>query len=229
MTNHPDETRLNDYLDGELDARAQSEVVEHLGGCASCRVELDRLSELLAAAAQMPDAIEPRRDLWSGIDARIDTAGTVEIDAWRGRSRSRGALWAHRYELAAAATLLVLVASTGTFLLVRDEVGQAPIAAVDSPSTTTSPVQLVSVPGQADYVEAIHELDTLLREQEGQMDPQTAEVVRRNMAIIDAAIREAQAALAADPANGELNRAVSSAYKTKINLLRRAVELPART
>jgi hypothetical protein len=174
----------------------------------------------------MADSMGPRRDVWPAIDARIAPAGSADLDAWR--NRKRGALWAHRYELAAAATLLVLVASTGTFLLVRGD-AQGPIAAVESPAPATAAVQLVSVPGQADYVAAIQELDALLHEREEQLDPQTAEVVRRNMAIIDQAIREAQAALAADPANGDLNRAVSAAYKTKINLLRRAVELPART
>ena len=228
MTMHPGETRLNDYLDGELDGREEAEVVEHLATCASCRIELDQLRDVLDRAATLAESVEPRRDLWAGIEARIDSAGTVDLGVWR--ARKRGALWAHRYELAAAATLLVLVASTGTFLLVRDQGGRAPIAAVEQPaSSTASPVTLVSVPGQADYAAAIQELDALLRAREGQMDAQTAEVVRRNMAIIDQAIREAQQALAADPGNGELNRAVSSAYKTKINLLRRAVELPART
>jgi hypothetical protein len=228
MMNHPVESRLNDYLDGELDARDEAELRAHLAECASCRVELDRLSAVLDAAAHMSDSIEPRRDLWSAIDARIDSAGSADLDAWR--SRKRGALWSHRYELAAAAAVLVLFASAGTFFLVRDE-GAAPIAAFEQTPApgTTSAVQLVSVPGQADYAEAIRELDTLLREREGQLDPQTAEVVRRNMAIIDQAIRDAQHALAADPANGDLNRAVSAAYKTKIDLLRRAVELPART
>lgn len=229
MTTHPGETRLNDYLDGELEARDEAEVRAHLAECASCRIELDRLGAVLDAAARLSDSIEPRRDLWSAIDARIDSAGSADLDAWR--AKKSGALWAHRYELAAAAAVLVLFASTGTFFLVRDD-GSAPIAALEqgaAPTTTPSPVQLASMPGQADYVAAIQELDTLLRQREGQLDPQTAEVVRRNMAIIDQAIRDAQSALAADPANGDLNRAVSAAYKTKINLLRRAVQLPART
>ena len=130
----------------------------------------------------------------------------------------------------AAATLLVLVASTGTLLLVRNA-DQAPTVATVSEEDPVAGTRFVSQPvvAHADYVAAIQELDALLRNREGQLDPQTAQVVRRNMAIIDQAIRDAQAALSADPANGDLNRAVSTAYKTKINLLRRAVELPART
>ena len=228
MITHPDETRLNDYLDGELDARAERDLLEHVSGCASCRTELDALRGLLARAAALSDSIEPPHDLWRDIEARIDTASTTNIDAWR--IRRRGALWSHRYELAAAATLLVLLASTGTFLLVRQADPVVPIATQDTrPAPAAGAVTLAAMPGQADYVAAVQELDALLRQREGSMDAQTAEVVRRNMAIIDQAIREAQAALAADPANGDLNRAVSAAYKTKINLLRRAVELPART
>lgn len=226
MTTHPGETRLNDYLDGELDAPTAAEVRRHLDGCAACRVEVDRLGRIIKAAASLEDAIAPRHDLWPAIDARIDSAASVDLEVWR--QRSRGGLWGHRYQLAAAATLLVLAASTGTFLLVRDSNRPAPVA-TSAPVTDASPTRLVSVPGQADYTGAIRELNALLRERQDRMDPQTVEIVRQNMAIIDGAIREAQTALARDPANGDLNRAVSAAYKTKINLLRRAVELPART
>lgn len=225
MTMHPGEARLNDYIDGELDVRAEADIVEHLAACASCRVVIEQLRGIVSSAAKLGDSIEPGRNLWPRIDARIDAADSIDLDDWR--SRSSGSLWAHRYQLAAAAVVLVLVASTGTLLLVRDAERPAPVATAPTPGS--SPVQLVSVPGQADYILAIQELDALLRDRQGQIDPQTAEVVRRNMAIIDQAIREAQRALAADPANGNLNRAVSAAYKTKINLLRRAVELPART
>ena len=227
MTMHPGETRLNDWLDGELDAVAAAAVAAHLESCASCRAEAEEMRRLLRAATALDDSIEPRRDLWTGIEARIDAAGTVDIGAWR--ARKRDSLWAHRYELAAAATLLVMLASTGTFLLVRQPTERAPVAAVEQTPPAMTPVGLASVPGQADYTAAIQELDAILRNRETRMDPQTAEVVRRNMAIIDQAIREAKAALAADPANADLNQAVSAAYKTKINLLRRAVELPART
>ena len=225
MTMHPGEARLNDYLDGELDADAEADVSRHLAECATCRGDVERLRRVVTAAAALDDTIEPARDLWTRIDARIDAAASVELDAWRDRS-PRG-LWGHRYQLAAAATLLVIAASTGTLLLVRQADRSAPVAAAPTPDAAA--VRLVSVPGQADYVRAIQELDALLRARQDQLDPLTVAVVEQNMAIIDQAIRETQSALASDPANGDLNRAVSAAYKTKINLLRRAVELPART
>lgn len=225
MTMHPGEARLNDYLDGELDDRAAAETSRHLDACGVCRDEVERLGRVLTAAATLGDEVAPRHDLWPGIDARIDSAASVELDDWR--DRSRGGIWGRRHQLAVAATLLVLAASAGTLVLVR-EAGRSAATAV-APRPDPSPVHLVSVPGQTDYMLAIQELDALLRARQDRLDPQTVAVVRRNMAIIDEAIRAAQSALATDPANGDLNRAVSTVYKTKINLLRRAVELPART
>lgn len=51
----------------------------------------------------------------------------------------------------------------------------------------------------------------------------------RNLAIIDAAIAEAEAALAKNPASGFLDRQLNSALERKRDLLRRAALLPART
>jgi hypothetical protein len=55
----------------------------------------------------------------------------------------------------------------------------------------------------------------------GQLDSATAAVVRRNLAIIDQAIRESRAALAADPQSGFLLEQLDRAYGRKVVLLRR--------
>jgi hypothetical protein len=46
-------------------------------------------------------------------------------------------------------------------------------------------------------------------------------VVRRNLAIIDQAIRESRVALAADPQSGFLLEQLDRAYGRKVGLLRR--------
>jgi hypothetical protein len=48
------------------------------------------------------------------------------------------------------------------------------------------------------------------------------EIVRRNLAAIDAAIVELRAALERDPGNGELNRMLLATYQRKIDLLEQA-------
>jgi hypothetical protein len=49
-------------------------------------------------------------------------------------------------------------------------------------------------------------------------------VVERNLAIVDQAIREAEAALASDPGNAALEQMVLARYVQRLDLLRRATE-----
>lgn len=69
---------LNDYLDESLAAERRRELEEHIAVCPDCRRELAELRALLASAAELPASIEPKRDLWTGIEAGI---GAVDIDA----------------------------------------------------------------------------------------------------------------------------------------------------
>lgn len=85
------DTRLDEYLDGELDAPARAAVETHLSGCAACRGELDgsrRLEGLLLRAA--PGGAAPDADRF--------------LVAVRARTRRRSVLpW-----IAAAAALLAV-------------------------------------------------------------------------------------------------------------------------
>jgi len=104
MSAHPTEARLNGYADGSLDATARRAVEEHLASCAACRAEAAALTELVGAARALPRSIATDRDLWAGIEARIQGAGSPE-----GRGRKRGAgrsMW--RWVPLPLAALLVL-------------------------------------------------------------------------------------------------------------------------
>jgi hypothetical protein len=59
----------------------------------------------------------------------------------------------------------------------------------------------------------------------GQLDSSTVAVVRRNLDIIDQAIRESREALAADPGSGFLLEQLDRAYERKVDLLRRLAML----
>jgi hypothetical protein len=62
---------LNDRLDGELDPAVAGALAEHLASCAACRALAADLERLRSAARALPDAVEPPRDLWRGIEVRI--------------------------------------------------------------------------------------------------------------------------------------------------------------
>ena len=54
------------------------------------------------------------------------------------------------------------------------------------------------------------------------MAPETRAIVERNLAVIDAALRESREALAKDPHNHALEELLLSAYRQKIDWLKRA-------
>ena len=66
----------------------------------------------------------------------------------------------------------------------------------------------------------IDELETLLAERRGQLDPVTVKTVEDNLAIIDAAVSQARSALARDPASGFLSQRLESTLQKKVQLLR---------
>jgi anti-sigma factor RsiW len=99
---HPDDGRLNEYLDGALDAAEQAGVAAHLAGCPACHARRDRLAALAAVLADLPD--EPlARDLAPAVVAAVR----------RQRPEPLAAAHALRILLAAqglAAVLIVLLA-----------------------------------------------------------------------------------------------------------------------
>ena len=116
------------------------------------------------------------------------------------------------------------------------EVAKAP-AAPSGRSPRTSdlrpPTSLVSNPALAEvegvYGREIARLRQIIDERRGTLDTATVGVIERNLTIIDQAIRESRAALARDPASAVLNQQLNNALERKVELLRAAVLLPART
>jgi anti-sigma factor RsiW len=62
--------RIDDLVDGELDAETAAAMALHLAGCATCARERDALLELRRATRALPRAVEPARDLWPVIARR---------------------------------------------------------------------------------------------------------------------------------------------------------------
>ena len=76
------------------------------------------------------------------------------------------------------------------------------------------------------YYREIIRLRQVLGERRGQLDSSTVAVIDRNMLVIDRAIQECRAALAADPASKFLNQQLNEALESKIELLRTAAMMP---
>jgi hypothetical protein len=158
--------------------------------------------------------LDPPRAIWPIVHDRITARPT--------RAFSRP------WQLAVAAVLLIALSSAITARVVRRPVIVVrPEAPIVTPITTSLPAPARSL--DADYSAIVRELSETLAQRRSQLNPATVAKVEASLRVIDTAINEARAALAADPSNRDLLDLLATSYQQKVELLRRANELPSTT
>ena len=207
--------RLSEYLDGELPESERATLEAHLRACADCRATLEQLRRVVARAQALDDT-PPTTDLWPAIARHV---GVVSLDARRARRRLSFTV----PQLAAAAVALTLLSAGSAWLLLRRPAGARP-----SQSTTTPSPILTNVgtyEANPRYAAAVASLERVLAQGRSRLDTATVRVIEKNLGIIDRAIRDAQSALAADPAYSYLNLHLAQEMRRKLELLRQAAAL----
>lgn len=109
---------LNDYADGTLSATDRKRAELHLAECSDCRKELESIRTLKSEAAGLPKSVEPKRDLWTGIESRISSGKSSVIlpfQASQARPVSKRVMRSMQYILAAAAVVAVAIFGTMWF------------------------------------------------------------------------------------------------------------------
>lgn len=227
--------RLSEYLDGELAPAERATCDAHLAQCAMCRETLEELTTVVAVAKADRDVM-PVNDLWPGVLQQISgTAGrgfnpanTATVVKFAPKRISFTVP-----QLALAASLLIAVSAgvayiaAGRALNRPDAVvtAEAPIQAVAEPMLPPSGDVMPANFADAQFDRAVSDLERVLVEQRDELDPRTVMVIERNLAAIDEAIRQARAALDADPGNQFLNSHLADARRRKLDLLRHAAAL----
>jgi len=172
----------------------------------------------------------PTRDLWAGISTRVgSTQSSASSTPTTSLTTTSRRVVFTLPQLALAATLLIAVASGLTWMVAH------PPAA---PNSNGPVIQAYGVPEEetqgkivqanfadAQFNAAVTDLETILREERGRLDPRTVLIIERNLKAIDAAINEARMALNDDPANPYLNSHLADARRRKLDLLRTATTL----
>ena len=79
------------------------------------------------------------------------------------------------------------------------------------------------------YDREILKLRTIMKSRRSMLDPKTVAVLEQSIAVIDSAIAQSRSALAKDPASGFLANQLNHSLEKKVELLRTAAMLPART
>jgi anti-sigma factor RsiW len=213
--------RLDASIDGELNASERDEVREHVGACAACAAEEEKLRRLVEAARALPREIAPGRDLWPGIARRIQASTVVA-----GEFGARRAAWRQGRAWLAAAAVLVVAAGLVVVSRGRPEPPRLSSAGSGLSDVRFAALEVDSV--RVTYAKARQELLTLLAARRSGLAPETVKVVEENVLIIDEAVEKIQAALAKDPGNRELNTLLAATYRQEIDLLRQVGTLVSR-
>ena len=173
--------------------------------------EQDSDREWRKVAEQLPREIDPPRDLWKPIAERIRADEASRFTATR-------PLWS-RPLLAAAVVTLVLA---GSFAIGRFTAGRHEAPSVIADKTPPAAARPASVPTEDEWAAASDDVFRSLEQSHPNLDPATKEVVRRNLEIIDEAVRKIHKALEDDPSNPHLQRLLTAEYQRRSALLRKA-------
>lgn len=212
--------QLSALVDGEVSGEALGAAEAHLTACAECRAAYDALLGIKRHAGALDDR-PPERELWPGIAGRLAQETAVVPLAPRRRPVFSIP------QLAAAAVVLMSV-SAGAALLATHAGRRAASAVAAAPSAAAQPMAgLASAEGVESYGVAIRDLETALKARRSTLDTATVRAVQQSLGIIDAAIRQAEAALAQDPNSMYLNSHLERALGRKLEVLRRVTTLTA--
>jgi anti-sigma factor RsiW len=209
---------LVDFIDGRLDPDQERAVERHLDTCANCRALVVDL-RTIRAAAFMLDRHEPGPAVWASLQQRVAAEPAPRS---RGRvlampSRANWGVW-----LAAAAAIVLATAISVWPLLRRSE----PVAPQEaSAEATVESVTAEFEAAEQHYQKAITDLETIAKQDTGELDPQVAAVLQKNLAVIDQAIGESRAALESQPASGTAQEGLFDNLRSKVALLQQTVEL----
>ena len=171
---------------------------------------------LLARAAELPEDIAPARDLWPAIAARLTATPQ--------RAGLRALGWPGTL---AAGFVVASVSALLTWGLMREPDSAVVPGLAAGVATTVAdimPVQYGPHSGLgASELATRDELLVQFRQRLDGLSPPTREAVVKNLAIIQRAVDEIDAALAQDPASGLLNELLLGAYKQELQLYSKVV------
>jgi hypothetical protein len=130
---------LLDYFEGDLDEALRTDVEAHASTCVRCQGLIRDVNGIRSAAANLPE-LSPSRDLWAGIEARIQPAVVPLVQ------RRRGIHVSHRL-IGLAAAALVVISSSITYVVTRPSgpTGKRPVRVVEQPRD-------IPIPGASDEI-----------------------------------------------------------------------------
>ena len=215
------------WLDDELRPESRLALETHAGRCGACAAMLADLRRIGADARALP-ALAPSRDLWTGIEARIQAPVIPLVDRPTGSARAPRTMQLRTRWLAAAAVLLMALSSGLTYFATRPE--PAPetsqyVVIGDPEARQASDV----APSLTHYDEEIGQLRAIIADRNAELDSATVATIERSLRVIDDAIAESRDALSRDPGSDFLHEQLDRTLARKVELMRALARMPSRS
>ena len=211
---HPSEGERQSTADGSLDAESMERMREHMSGCAACATDVLRLRQLMAGVHDMAHPVDEVDDVWPAIRARIEHSKVVPLPAPRGGAARTGTGRPYR---AIGAGVVFAAGLIGLALLMRRP--PTPTTAVASTERVLALSEVVD--SSRRYEEDSRRLLNELEMQRAMLRPATAASVDRDLFVLDESIAEIKRAIKHDPSDPALRRLLASAFRQKVELLKR--------
>ena len=220
---------LVDLVDGRLDGAGQRSIERHLEGCQNCRALVEDLRSIRAAAFML-DRREPKAETWSKVRSAIAREPVPRgrlMAIGMGRRQQGGVNWPLWLGAAAA---LVLATVIGLLPLMNRPEPAHDDTKQEAASDPAAEVTVESVTAEFEaaekhYQKAIDDLQTIANKDTGELDPQVAAVLQKNLTVIDQAITESREALRSQPSSANAQNGLFDALRSKVALLQQTVEL----
>lgn len=186
-----------------------------------------QFESLASELSTLPASLEPDRDLWPDLAARLEPR-EVRRPARMPALRRIAAHPAWRHALAAGVGLVA--GALLTYLSMSPAAGSSPdgsaadvrLASVAMNSMAMNSTDSGQALDQAEnqFLRAKEELWLAVFERRSQLSPEAWGMVERNLQILDGAVGDLRAALADDPGNPELEKRILNNQRRSLDLLR---------
>jgi hypothetical protein len=209
------ELELEAYMEGE----ARPFVLAHRGECGFCRVIVEDLEALRAAALELP-LEEPSPAVWSNIRAQLLAAGAVAEKAslWN---------WFKQLDLLRRPIPVTAFACTvilGCLLTAPPNHPEQDTTSSLAALPASTPVRSTAFVGDSDALErAVRELEETFRAREGLLAPDLKATYENSLISLDASIRECSDSLEREPNNALAHEYLLAAYSQKAEVLSSAL------
>jgi anti-sigma factor RsiW len=213
---------IQELADGTLGPIRRAELDIHLDECEACRRLADDLVRIRTLASSLERMAPPNR-VWLQIAGRLRQEGRVAAPPPRAATPWRFA------PLAIAASLLLVIGTALYQLYPRGGTDTAHVtpqtAGNESSADVVQGVEEEFRLAEQHYQNAIAKLEQAAKTDDDAIDATTAEMLQKNLQVIDLAIAESRAALRNEPQSVPARDSLFDALKRKVVLLQDTIAL----